>query len=93
MTAAKTNHLSITWLDHEREPQCKPDPAYPTGKDIDSRLDGGPSCKTALPYPAKRCGLYLVRCGRCGIQVAITTAGRPDDPRSIIFNCKAAGHA
>jgi hypothetical protein len=86
-------HLSIKWVDHEREPQCKPDPAYPTGKDIDGRIDNGPACKTALPYPARRCGMYLIQCSSCGMRVAVTTAGRPDDPRSIQFNCKIQGTA
>lgn len=87
------NHLTVEWIDHGRETQCKPDPAFPKGRDIDGRLDNGPSCKIALPYPARRCGAFIIRCTRCHITVGITTAGRPDDPRSIEINCKIAGTA
>jgi hypothetical protein len=81
--------LSIKWVDHQREPQCQPNPAYPNGIDVDLRTkQGQPSCNTALPYPARRCGVYLVICERCGHRVAITTAGRPDDPRSATLPCK-----
>jgi C4-type Zn-finger protein len=41
-----------------------------------------------LPYPAKRCGLFLVICDKCGYSAAITTAGRPDDPRKVTLPCK-----
>lgn len=80
--------MKIEWIDHKREPRCAPDPAYPDGKDINTVGDR-PSCKANLPYPAKRCGLYIVECERCGYRVAITTAGRPDDPRSVRLPCKS----
>jgi hypothetical protein len=41
-----------------------------------------------LPYPAKRIGHYRIECELCGLRVACTTAGRPDDPRSIRIACK-----
>lgn len=89
------DHLSVEWIDHGREPVCKPNPTFPKGQDIDGRVFGAghPSCKARLPYPAKRCGVYMVRCTRCQITVGVTTAGRPDDPRSIEINCKMAGTA
>lgn len=80
--------MKIEWIDHKREPQCAPDPAYPNGKDIDNGGRQAPGCWTDLPYPAKRCGLYIVECERCGYRVAITTAGRSDDPRSVRIPCK-----
>lgn len=82
--------FTIDWLDSEREPQVKPDPKYPNGKDIVSHdvAAGQPSCKIDLPYPARRCGTYIIECESCGIVIAITTAGRPDDPRSITVPCK-----
>lgn len=81
--------LSLKWIDKKREPQCDPDPAHPNGVDVDLRDDPDkPSCRTALPYPAKRCGLYVVACKRCGLTVGITTAGRADDPRSVRVPCK-----
>lgn len=79
--------LKIEWIDRGREPQCPPNPAFPTGQDVDLG-HGVLSCRADLPYPAKRCGLYIVRCSLCEASVALTTAGRPDDPRSISIPCK-----
>lgn len=88
--------FEIRWIDNGREPQCAPDPNFPEGKDIDmsdALQPGWPTCRTELPYPAKRCGLYVVTCRHCDLSVAITTAGRPDDPRSARVGClqKAKG--
>jgi hypothetical protein len=80
--------FKIRWLDSGREPQCPPNPDYPTGIDIIAATDAGPSCKVTLGYPARRCGQYVVDCTRCGALVVVTTAGRADDPRSVSFNCK-----
>jgi hypothetical protein len=82
--------FKIEWEDGFREPQCPPDPNYPRGKDV--RLSeafrvNGPTCIAQLPYPAKRCGMYVVECERCGVTVGVTTAGRPDDPRSVEIPC------
>lgn len=86
------SHHTIEWRDAGHEPQCQPDPAYPNGKDVDfitpHLVDGWPTCKVSLPYPAKRCGVYLVSCEGCGSQVGVTTAGRPDDPRSVVLPCR-----
>ncbi|HWS65677.1 MAG TPA: hypothetical protein VN325_23195 [Steroidobacteraceae bacterium] len=85
-------NLKVEWVDGFREPQCKPNPEYPNGIDIDwCKRDGVPTCHTALPYPAKRCGYYLVKCNICDTKVAITTAGRPDDPRSVDIPCVLKG--
>lgn len=82
--------LKAEWIDGEREPQCEPDPAYPSGKDVVAVTnEEAPVCRTSLPYPAKRCGVYLVECSQCGLRVAVTTAGRVDDPKSVTVNCKA----
>ena len=82
------SELAVEWHDHGREPQCKPDPNYPDGKDIRAvRNDDVPTCHTTLPYPAKRCGVYLVHCDTCQLSVGVTTAGRPDDPRSLTVEC------
>ena len=80
--------IKITWFDHQREPQCDPNPAHPNGIDVDLRAGKDRGCVTELPYPAPRCGVYLVICEKCGYSVAITTAGRPDDPRKITLPCK-----
>jgi hypothetical protein len=83
--------LRVTWQDSGREPQCAPDPRYPHGIDIDLRPPSRKpiiSCTTDLPYPAERCGRFIIECQICGFTAAVTTAGRPDDPRSIIIPCK-----
>jgi hypothetical protein len=35
--------------------------------------------------------LYYVECNICGSNALITTAGRPDDPRSMDMLCKLEG--
>lgn len=77
----------IEWIDSGREPQCAPDPAYPSGIDL-VLTTSPPFCKVSLPYPAKRCGIYVVSCEKCGFSIAATTAGRADDPRSLTIPCK-----
>ena len=79
--------LIVTWLDGETEPKCAPNPDYPNGIDVDGSNGAKETRKTALPYPAKRCGVYMIRCPICGIKVIVTTAGRPDDPRSVTMPC------
>jgi hypothetical protein len=86
--------FSIEWEDFGREPRCAPNPVYPNGIDVDATLLlPGPRCVASLPYPAKRCGLYTVHCTMCGSSVALTTAGRVDDPRSVALACKSKGSA
>jgi len=88
------NKFKIEWIDHGRDPQCKPDPSYPRGKTVDmaTAYSAKQSCTVDLPYPAKRCGAYIVECALCGIRVGCTTAGRPDDPCKIIIACKVTDH-
>ena len=84
--------FKIDWIDSGREPKCAPNPAYPNGIDLDGAKElGVPTCKTDLPYPAKRCGYYHVECNICGHTSIITTAGRSDDPRSVLIPCKIKG--
>ncbi len=80
------SEFKIEWIDHGREPKCAPDPMFPEGKDL-FLATGEPTCGVALPYPAKRCGVYIVECNRCGLRIGVTTAGRPDDPRSVRVTC------
>jgi hypothetical protein len=84
--------FKLRWLDSGHEPRCPPNPDYPDGVDIDASFDARHTCETPLPYPAQRCGTYLVECAICGVRVACTTAGRPDDPRSIKIACKELHH-
>lgn len=80
--------MKVRWLDGGREPQCPPNPDYPKGIDLDVSDGAKHTCVAELPYPAKRCGSYVVGCEVCGITVACTTAGRSDDPRSIKLPCQ-----
>jgi len=83
MSAAK-----IEFLDSGRSPTCEPDPKYPNGMDVhEDRSAKGKTCKFDLPYPAPRCGAFVVECGACKKRVAITAAGRQDDPRSLTVVC------
>jgi hypothetical protein len=83
-----TDQFSIYWDDGRREPQCEPDPRYPNGIALDITRGREPFCIVSLPYPAKRCGLYVVECRICKQRVACTTAGRIDDPISIKIACE-----
>lgn len=84
--------MKIEWIDSGREPQCAPNPDYPNGKDMDVSDGAAKTCFTELPYPAKRCGHYIVECETCGLRFGVTTAGRPDDPRSLKVACKSLAH-
>lgn len=67
--------------------QCPPDPAFPNGRTID--LAGANiGCLYGIPYPAPECGVFYVTCLGCKCRVAITAAGRPDDPIAVIMPCK-----
>jgi hypothetical protein len=67
--------------------QCPPDPDYPHGIAIDF-AQGRASCTATLPYPAPECGYFLVACELCDLRMAVTAAGRPDDPTSVKVACK-----
>lgn len=82
--------LSVRWIDRHREPQAKPNPLYPNGIDLDISGGASATCRTSLPYPAKRIGYYFIKCETCGLTTVVTTAGRSDDPRSVNVACR--GH-
>ena len=67
--------------------RCAPDPNFPNGKSLVK--SGGFGCVVNLPYPAPECGIWKVLCSDCGSRVAITCAGRADDPTCFQMNCKA----
>ena len=81
----------IEWVDGHAKATQKPNPKYPAGIDLDVSDGAVIACKIKLPYPAKGIGAYIVECDECGIRVACTTAGRPDDPRSIKMACRLFG--
>ncbi len=82
------SNLKAKWVDAGREPQCPPDPDFPNGMEIDGSGGAKVFCEVVLPYPAPRCGYYLLTCDVCDFQGIVTTAGRPDDPRSVKIACK-----
>lgn len=86
------NQFDLKWIDEQREPVCTPDPNYPNGKDIDASKGSKNVCKVTLPYPARRCGKYLVKCNKCKQLVIVTTAGRVDDPKSVSLACEKILH-
>jgi hypothetical protein len=68
--------------------QCPPDPKYPDGVEVRLNTEpGAETCYLTLPYPAPECGMWDVHCGRCGLGVLITAAGRPDDPKAVWLPC------
>ncbi len=91
-TVGTEDKFKVVWVDHGREPQCEPNPSFLEGRDIDVSKGAERACVLELPYPARRCGVYVVECRKCGLTVGFTTAGRPDDPRRVKFACKPLMH-
>lgn len=79
--------IRVEWIDSGRDPKCAPNPEFPNGMDVDLSNGAPMRCMKLLPYPAKRCGYYVVECTACGLRVGVTTAGRPDDPRTVKLGC------
>lgn len=80
--------IKITFLDSGREPQCPPNPSFPDGMHVDMSMGSSYICTATLPYPAPRCGVMIIGCEKCGLTIAVTVAGRPDDPRTVKLACK-----
>src|SRR5882672_6529610 len=70
--------LTVDWIDRGRSPRNPPNPLFPKGIDMDVTFGAARFCSTLLPYPAKRCGYFVVRCTLCKTSIVITTAGRAD---------------
>lgn len=83
------NSHHVQWIDGRKEPQCRPNPAYPKGIDLDASAGASLTCTVVLPYPAKRIGHFEIFCPVCGARSICTTAGRPDDPRSLKIACRS----
>lgn len=94
MSADPSKRFHVEFFSSGRTPSVPPNPKYPEGIDVDGSGGAAQACSLALPYPAPCCGIYNIRCKLCGLTAALTTAGRPDDPRSLKLPCKAiAGEA
>jgi len=81
-------NFTVDFMSHNRKAQCAPNPAYPQGMEVDLTHGAKLACLAELPYPAECCGVWIVGCQTCGLVVAITAAGRPDDPRTAKLPCK-----
>lgn len=84
----KPSKFHVRFVGTGKKAQCAPNPNYPDGIDLPSPHPDQPKCKVTLPYPATEIGAWKVECSECGVRSACTTAGRPDDPRSIELPCK-----
>jgi len=80
------DYIKVIWIDQGRESECPSNPAFPDGMAF--RSSAPKSCHVDLPYPAPRCGVHVIMCELCGNRMAITAAGRPDDPISLEMACK-----
>ena len=85
-----TDRIRVAWHDLECEPKCAPDARYPHGIDLDLSEGASVTCNVPVSYPSPRCGYLEIRCTRCGESAAVTTAGRPDDPRNVRLPCYGA---
>jgi hypothetical protein len=84
-----TQRFSVDWIDGGRGAGYPADPSYPNGVGIDVAMDAPRACRVELPWPANGVGLWVVVCGACGYAVALGTAGRSDDPRTVRVPCRA----
>jgi hypothetical protein len=77
------------WVWRSRLPaQSQPNPEFPYGLAMDLRTGPGLACKVALTYPAPGVGTWLLTCVNCGMTLAVTAAGRADDPTEVTITCK-----
>lgn len=81
--------ISIEWKGAGRKATQPPNPGYPKGIVVRGK-DNVPACKAIPKYPAPECGVWLLECSICGSSIAVTAAGRIDDPCEIWVPCKTA---
>ena len=83
------NHHSIEFVASGRgKARCPADPNYPEGISVDISKGGQESCTVDIPYPAKECGHFVVRCQLCKFSAALTAAGRADDRVRLKMPCE-----
>lgn len=80
--------FSVEWTGTGRKAQVPPNPNLPEGLIVVLAAGKVPVCGLDLPYPAPEVGRFSIQCRICGIKVALTAAGRADDPRVVIVACK-----
>jgi hypothetical protein len=83
-----TGRITVEFIDHKRYAENPADPRFPGGVDIDASQGAAKCCTINLPYPARRCGMHLIHCRTCGFTMALSAAGRADDPRSLKIACR-----
>ena len=83
-----TTRHQVEWVDHKKKSTTPAHARYLDGIDVNASGGAAATCKIDLPYPAKGLGLYRIVCLDCGFTIAVTTAGRADDPRSVRIPCK-----
>ena len=73
---------SVTFVPSGRgKAQCPVNPDFPYGKALDL-CAGKPGVWVELPYPAPECGAFIIAGERID-SVAVTAAGRADDPTKV----------
>jgi hypothetical protein len=89
MTQTNPSHLRVTWKGTGQQPTQPPNPEFPNGCEVHLAAPDQPTCAASLPYPAPCIGGHLIECSRCGARVAVSAAGRPDDPHTVHIRCRA----
>jgi len=84
---AEQHHFKLKFIKTADRATNPADPAYPKGMTIDQTAGRRPACRVQLPYPAECPGVFVLTCEACDFRAVITTAGRADDPRSVLFPC------
>lgn len=79
---------TVEFIDLEREPRHQFLREHMHGLDLDLSRGVEDVCVVPVPWPAERCGYWMIRCAFCGLSTMITAAGRVDDPRSVKLACK-----
>jgi hypothetical protein len=85
-----TERHRVEWHGAGRKAQLQADPDYPHGISVNLSDSDERSCQVILPYPAPECGYWQVTCSECGFKIAISAAGRADDPTDVTIACR--GH-
>lgn len=82
--------IDVRFLDERRKATEPANPKFPHGMMVNLNVNPlARSCSYNLPYPAPRVGKYAITCRKCGFSVAVTVAGRDDDPRVITIPCRS----